>query len=503
MIGRSIGAFRIYRLIGQGSFGVVYAAWDMTLQRRIALKLIARPSDDDSTVREAIREEARAAANLEHENVVRIFETGEQGGWYFIAMELIEGCNLKQLMAQAGELDLMRVCQIMADVADAVAYAHRMGVLHRDLKPANLILTRSGRCKLTDFGFASQYYGQATEPQASTRVGTPAYMAPELRRGGSASTQSDIYSLGATVWHLLTGVPPQTPESNAVNGDDPAHTPDLKQFKPDAPARLIEIVNRSLRLRPEERGDSVDEIASVLRANTIPNGSLSPGSEEALRLCGALADMAERSPRRQWMRRVSYFAAVMVLAVLVGAGAVLGLYGLEAYQRRVASESIRGIAAQLPSYDEHEDLRGMQWLAAQPGHVVEATQQGKIKELTLADPPPLIQVTGQVLDARRSASGKVSEWILGSEGSPGGLHCVVFQESFDDMAAAFGGEFGEALVGKRVLVKGHLGRYRGEPQLVIATPAQIVVILQHDPAVSSPGEAYISPAVRLTSERQP
>src|SRR6185437_1830654 len=187
--------------------GRVFRVEDTLLRRYVALKVLPKSikRNEKGIAIERLIHEAQACATLDHPNVVSVYEVNEAGGVYYIAMELAEGGSLRELVKAAGPLEYPRACLLCADAADALAHAHSLGIVHRDVKPANLMLTRSGRCKVTDFGLARGLETAELSKPIPEAVGTPQFIAPELLRGESASLHSDIYSLGATLWYLLTG----------------------------------------------------------------------------------------------------------------------------------------------------------------------------------------------------------------------------------------------------------------------------------------------------------
>jgi tRNA A-37 threonylcarbamoyl transferase component Bud32 len=275
-LGKRVGRFRLLGLLGEGAMGRVFRAEDALLQRHVALKVLAkggrRGSPDAAAAVERLIREARAAASLEHPHVVHVLEVNEANGIHYIAMELLEGGSLRDLVKANGPLDMARGCQLAAEAAEALAYAHQMGVVHRDVKPANLLLTRGGRCKVADFGLA-----RVEDPNDLTRllaesVGTPLFVAPEILRGAPASARSDIYSLGATVYYLLAGRPPyEAPTAEALfERHLSAPIPDLMHERPETPERLARAVARALAKTPGDRFESADEFAKVLRVHTVP-----------------------------------------------------------------------------------------------------------------------------------------------------------------------------------------------------------------------------------------
>ncbi|MHC4265616.1 MAG: serine/threonine-protein kinase, partial [Planctomycetota bacterium] len=205
-IGKKLGHFKLLRLIGEGKMGRVIQAEDINLHRIVALKILNKriPGvDEQQGVLQFLRE-ARAAAKLEHPNVVRIYEINQHDGWWYIAMEMLEGKNLRTIVKAAGPLAQPRACTLIADASNALAAAHELGIIHRDIKPTNLMLTRSGRCKLTDFGLVRLDDPNDPFDFTDKAVGSPQFMAPEMINRENQTPAIDIYSLGATLYYALT-----------------------------------------------------------------------------------------------------------------------------------------------------------------------------------------------------------------------------------------------------------------------------------------------------------
>lgn len=208
LIGRTIDSFRIVRLIAQGGMGAVYEALDDQLQRKVALKTLlggftAEKSEIDRFVREA-----HAASQLTHPNLVAIYRAGARDGVLYIAMELVPGETLHQLIRRSGFLDPHHAAEIIAGAARGLAHAHEHGILHRDMKPANVIVTTHGEVKVTDFGVAKVAGGDSLT-QSGIALGTPSYMSPEQALGYNdrLDARSDVYGLGAVLYECLTGRP--------------------------------------------------------------------------------------------------------------------------------------------------------------------------------------------------------------------------------------------------------------------------------------------------------
>ena len=284
--GKRVGRFKLISELGRGAMGRVFRAEDTLLHRHVALKVLPKVlrRGAKTIAVERLVAEARAAATLEHPHVVSVYEVNESAGVFYIAMELLAGGSLRDIVKAAGPMDYPKACLLCADAADALAHAHAEGIVHRDIKPANLMLTRSGRCKVVDFGLARMDDASDMGSRMSESVGTPQFIASELLRGIPASERSDIYSLGATLWYLLVGRPPF--EGNSAGELLQQHLesplPDLAALRPDLPAALVKAINKAMSKRPSDRFDSADQFEKVLRVFTIPAENSAAGSLSAL-----------------------------------------------------------------------------------------------------------------------------------------------------------------------------------------------------------------------------
>ncbi|HYO10422.1 MAG TPA: serine/threonine-protein kinase [Tepidisphaeraceae bacterium] len=275
LVGRRVKRFRLLDELGEGAMGRVYVAEDTVLKRHVALKLLpAKHRDGRPNHRtERLVREARSAATLEHPNVVTIHEIDQVSGVHYIAMELVEGGNLERLVQMSGPMEIERACQLAAEAAEALSHAHQRGIIHRDIKPANLLLTRSGRCKVADFGLACFDDPSDATARAKT-VGTPHYIPPEIAIGEGATEKSDLYSLGCSLWFLLTGRPPFTGTStrDVLKAHVSQPLPDLRRWRPDAPDRLIHALEQACAKHPNDRFSDAARFAAVLRTFTISTG---------------------------------------------------------------------------------------------------------------------------------------------------------------------------------------------------------------------------------------
>jgi serine/threonine protein kinase len=266
-IGRRIGPYRIQALIGAGGMGVVYAAHDDRLNRRVAIKTI-RKEAADSRAQERLRREARAAASLNHPNICQLYDIGEENGVLFLAMELLEGRSLATRLAE-GPLPCAEAIQIMLAALTALDALHRQGLVHRDLKPSNVFLTAHG-VKLLDFGLARSVAASVDLSETNLTmpggvVGTPNYMAPEQVRGLAIDARTDLFAAGSLLFEMLSGKPPFERDSmlevfHAITSEEP-----LRLGGSPAIEAVDRVVHRALSKSPQDRFQTADEMAHELR----------------------------------------------------------------------------------------------------------------------------------------------------------------------------------------------------------------------------------------------
>ena len=204
--GASFAGYRIESMIGRGGMGVVYRATDLSLERPVALKLVAPELAEDERFRDRFLKEPRIAASLDHPNVVPIHEAGEQDGRLYLAMRFVDGSDLRTLIQREGSLSVDRALRILGQIADALDAAHRRGLVHRDIKPGNVLLDEDGHAYLTDFGITKQVGSDST--QTGEIVGTLDYLAPEQIRSEVVDGRTDVYALACVLYECLAGVPP-------------------------------------------------------------------------------------------------------------------------------------------------------------------------------------------------------------------------------------------------------------------------------------------------------
>jgi serine/threonine-protein kinase len=195
-----LAGYRIDSLLGEGGMGAVYRAWNIALERPVALKVIAESLTGDATFRKRFQNEAIVAAAIDHPNVVPVYEAGEADGRLFLAMRLVEGQDLATLIAREGALAPTRTVAIVSQLAGALDAAHARGLIHRDVKPANVLVEAGGHVYLTDFGIARRLRARTHVTKPGVFVGTIDYLAPEVIRGEAASRAVDVYALGCLLF---------------------------------------------------------------------------------------------------------------------------------------------------------------------------------------------------------------------------------------------------------------------------------------------------------------
>ncbi|HEY7004021.1 MAG TPA: Stk1 family PASTA domain-containing Ser/Thr kinase [Gaiellaceae bacterium] len=256
------GRYRIVRKLGAGGMANVYLAEDEDLGRRVAIKILNERYANDDLFIERFRREAKSAAALSHPNIVSVYDRGEAEGTYYIAMEVIEGRSLKELIMTRGPLPIAQALAYTYEILEALRFAHRHGIIHRDIKPHNILIGE--RLKVTDFGIARAGASQMTE--AGSIMGTAQYLSPEQARGAPVTASSDLYSVGIVLYEMLTGKVPFTGDSAieiAMKHLNDAPKPPSK-IRPEIPEELDQVVLRALAKNPEDRYQSAEEFSDDL-----------------------------------------------------------------------------------------------------------------------------------------------------------------------------------------------------------------------------------------------
>jgi serine/threonine protein kinase len=266
----TLGRYRILGELGRGAMGTVYRAHDPLIEREVAIKTLHPnlPEEVIAEVRERFLREAKSAGRLNHPNIVTIFDVGEQDGVAYMAMELLEGRSLQQILGESARLPFQTIADLVAQIADALDRAQQMGIVHRDVKPANVVVSASGHAKLTDFGVA--YVPASTMTQTGTMIGSPRYMSPEQVLGLPIDPRSDIFSLAVVLYEMLAGRAPFVrPEDSTIfpliNRIAAEPHPPVTQVDPSIPAAFEVILSKGLAKKPKDRYQRAGEMAKDLR----------------------------------------------------------------------------------------------------------------------------------------------------------------------------------------------------------------------------------------------
>jgi len=328
MIGQTLGHYRIEEKLGEGGMGVVYRAEDTQLGRLVAIKLLPEEYAQQQDRLQRFLSEAKLASSINHPNIVSIYELGEHAGQRFIAMEYVPGESLRALLERKA-LPLKKLLELALPAAEALARAHRAGVLHRDIKPENLLVSQDGYIKVADFGLAKlkpARTGESTlteqaQTDAGKVVGTVAYMSPEQLQGQEVDGRSDVFSFGAVLYEMATGKSPflrgsAASTTAAILRDAP---PPVRAVTSDLPPELERLIAKALEKEPDFRYQSMDELAADLRRLRRDLES------------GRLAATAEAAPSTTTRggRALQWVGGALIVALVVALGVVLTRRGEE------------------------------------------------------------------------------------------------------------------------------------------------------------------------------
>jgi eukaryotic-like serine/threonine-protein kinase len=324
--------YELEELVGTGGMSTVFRAYDLQLDRRVAIKILHSHYAEDPEYLERFRREARAVARLSHPNIVTVIDRGDDDGRQYIVFEYVEGENLKELVLHEGRLPVRRALELALAIADGLSFAHQRGLVHRDVKPQNILLNHEGEVKVTDFGIARSLHVEHGVTQTGAVLGTGEYLAPEQASGKTVSAATDVYSLGVVLWELLAGDVPFTGENFVAVALRHVNElpPDVRERRTDVSPRLAAAVDRALAKDPARRFPSMAAFAKELRACLAEldgTAAAAPADDSALTMVSPPARAPARPPaRRRAQRRRRPILLYVVLALVVAGAAFAAVF---------------------------------------------------------------------------------------------------------------------------------------------------------------------------------
>lgn len=320
--------YQLLERLGAGGMAEVFRGRDLMLERYVAIKVLRADYSGNTAFQERFRQEARAAANLSHPNIVTVHDFGLDGGQLFLVMELVPGTDLKTLLRQRGRFTSEEAIPLIVQACAGIGYAHRAGLVHCDVKPHNMLVTPDQRLKVTDFGIARAL--ATIHPDERNRVvwGSPQYLAPEQATGGPPSPASDVYALGIVLYEMLSGSLPFT----AATADELArmHLEEqpipISEYLPEIPAPLEQIIAKVLAKEPSARYRTADQLGRVL----LKFGTLRENSPALSLTAEAAADYApaEAGPHLSQPEPAEADLGIDWLSVGLGLLALIAVLGL-------------------------------------------------------------------------------------------------------------------------------------------------------------------------------
>jgi serine/threonine protein kinase len=366
LIGKTVGQYQIVEQIGKGGMATIFKAYQPAIDRYVAIKVLPRELAQDPNFVKRFVHEAKAIAALEHPHILPVHDFGTADDINYMVMRYVKGGTLADIMGTHVSLD--RTVKYVANVARALDYAHRSGVVHRDIKPSNILIDEHGEVLLTDFGIAKIMEGsQSTQLTAAGSIlGTPAYMSPEQAQGGSIDGRSDIYSLGVVLYELLTGEPPyqgETPYAVVLKHvSDPLPPP--RQKNPNVPEDFERIVFRAMAKNPHDRFDTAADMATALEGAliTVQTRQANKRTTTAPAAVG-IKDMPERTPDRPTKKKnrtqLMMAGGIAMVLACITLCATLFLLSAGSNEDELANQADTSVSS-TPDSDETENSTSQQ-----------------------------------------------------------------------------------------------------------------------------------------------
>ena len=394
-----IGHYSIVSELGRGGMGVVYKAHEESLNRFVALKVLGRHLSGDESFVERFKREAQSAASLNHPNIVQVYAIDEFEGQHYFAMEYVKGTSIQQMIKARGSLDPVAAGRLILQAASGLGAAHGRGIVHRDIKPANLMVDERGLVKITDFGLALLAAGTTRLTATGMFMGTPGYLSPEQCLDEDIDQRTDIYSLGVTLYEMLTGVTP-------LNADSPlallrqiidVEPKDVGELKPEVPEALREILRKMMAKKPEDRymdcsalihdlqgwlettGGAKSDLGAVVAA-TVASGSSGINSEPTVVVASTRkieSTNKEKSPGASRRMSAAWVTAIIVI-LMAGVGYAAWHFGVVEDTELNAGEFagteapipavVENSTEQEPVVEEPQGTRGNSMIEIEPGY---------------------------------------------------------------------------------------------------------------------------------------
>ncbi len=332
LVRKQIAGYKLNRRIGEGGMGEVYLAEQLTMHRTVALKILHPKWADDEEFRKRFLLEARAAGKLSHVNLIQVYDVGKYQGKYYFSMEYIDGVTVEDLIKHESRMPLEKAVDIVIQVGQALKYLSANDIVHRDIKPANIMMTKDGTVKLGDFGFIQSVY-DAELMQEGTTIGTPDYISPEQARGErNLDVRSDIYSLGASLFHMLTGDTLFRGSCSKVMRDHiDTEPPDIDKLRKDLPKDMVRLVKKMVAKDPIDRYQSSDELIADLELLKLDlasgDGKLPTSRSQIMNVISAEKDRINQlEARLKTQIGVNVFLMIAAIAGWVAAAACFVLH---------------------------------------------------------------------------------------------------------------------------------------------------------------------------------